>query len=121
MGILIYCTLDLTPLTSSIAIILLFLIGIWVSDEAERIIGKRDAPQIVIDEVVGAFLAIYLLPKRLGYIIGGFLLFRFFDIVKPYPIKAIDKKAEGGLGVMLDDLMAALYTNLALQGIRFLL
>jgi phosphatidylglycerophosphatase A len=68
-----------------------------------------------LDEVVGVFISVSFLPKKIGYIIGGFLLFRFFDIVKPYPIRRLEEKVKGGLGVMLDDVVAAIYTNLILQ------
>lgn len=120
MGILIYWFADPTPLVSSITILILLPIGVYVSGKAEKIFETRDAPQIVFDEVVGAFLSVSLLPRRIGYIILGFFLFRFFDIVKPYPIRNVDEKVKGGLGVMLDDMVAAIYTNLTLQVVRFL-
>lgn len=75
---------------------------------------------IVFDEVVGAFISIFLIPKRIEYLIPAFLIFRFFDIVKPYPIRKLNDNVKGGLGVMLDDVVAALYTNLTLQVVRFL-
>lgn len=121
IGILIYWATNLTPLTSSIFIFLLFTLGIYVSDEAEKIFKRRDPPQIIVDEIVGAFLSVFLLPRRIGYIIGGFLLFRFIDIVKPYPIKRLEERFKGGVGVMLDDVVAAIYTNFILQTLRFFL
>lgn len=120
-GILIYWVTDLTPLISSALILLLFSFGVWVSEGAEKILERRDAPQIVLDEAVGAFLSISFLPRRTGYIIGGFLLFRFFDILKPFPIRRLEERLKGGLGIMLDDILAAIYTNLILQAIRFFL
>jgi len=121
VGILFYWLTDITPLTSSVLILLLFPLGVLVSEEAEKILQRRDAPQIVIDELVGMFLSISFLPKRTGYIIGGFLLFRFFDIVKPFPIRGLEERTKGGLGIMLDDVISAIYTNLILQAIRFFL
>ena len=82
--------------------------------KVERLSGSKDTRVIVIDEFTGMLLSLYLLPARIGYISSAFLLFRFFDIVKPAPIKRLEK-LHGGLGIMLDDLMAAVYTNLVLQ------
>jgi phosphatidylglycerophosphatase A len=110
---------DFTPLTLSIIILLLFPLGVYVSKESEKIFLKRDSPRIVFDEVVGAFISVFLLPKKIEYIILAFFIFRFFDIVKPYPIRKIDEKVKGGFGVMLDDVIAAVYTNLTLQAMRF--
>lgn len=120
LGILIYWVADLTPQMSSVIILLLFFLGIPVSEEAEKIFGKKDAPQIVLDEIMGAFLSVSFLPREISYIVAGFFLFRFFDIVKPFPIGRLEK-LRGGFGIMLDDLLAALYTNLILQLVRFIL
>ncbi|MEK6689920.1 MAG: phosphatidylglycerophosphatase A [Nitrospirota bacterium] len=118
-GFLILWIADFTPLTLSIIILLLFPLGVYVSKESEKIFLKRDSPRIVFDEVVGAFISVFLLPKKIEYIILAFFIFRFFDIVKPYPIRKIDEKVKGGFGVMLDDVIAAVYTNLTLQAMRF--
>lgn len=91
----------------------------YISEEAEKLFWRKDSPQIVFDEVVGAFISVFLLPKKIEYIILAFFIFRFFDIVKPYPIRKIDEKVKGGFGVMLDDVIAAVYTNLTLQAMRF--
>lgn len=121
LGVLIYWVADLTPQISFVLIFLLFFLGIPVSGEAEKIFERKDAPRIVLDEVVGAFLSVSFLPREAAYIAAGFLLFRFFDIVKPFPIRRLEKKVKGGFGIMLDDLLAALYTNLILQLVRFIL
>lgn len=93
----------------------LFMAGVWASGRAEVVFGQKDCGKIVIDEVVGMLLTLYLLPASWLYLITGFFAFRFFDIVKPFPARRIDKSMEGGLGVMLDDVVAALYANLCLQ------
>jgi phosphatidylglycerophosphatase A len=98
----------------------LFVVGVWASGRAEAIFGQKDSSKIVIDEVVGMLLTLYLLPASLFYLITGFFIFRFFDIVKPFPARRIDTKLEGGLGVMLDDVVAAIYANLCLQGVKYL-
>jgi len=92
----------------------LFVIGIVSAGSAERIIGE-DSPHIVIDEFCGYLVSLVLLPKRLPYLIIGFLLFRVFDILKPPPIRKIEDDLKGGIAVMSDDLLAGLYANLCLQ------
>lgn len=79
--------------------------------------SSHDHQQIVIDEIVGYFIAFFWLPLRWPYLLSAFLLFRFFDILKPFPIGYIDQKVKGGLGVVLDDLAAGLATNIILQAI----
>lgn len=93
-----------------IASLLIFCIGVWASDEYLRHNpGKDDPGQIVIDEVAGQWLLLSVLyPTWQSYLIG-FLLFRLFDIIKPWPVSLADQKIKGGLGVMFDDMLAALY------------
>ncbi len=98
----------------------LFLLGVWSAGRAEVIYGQKDCGKIVIDEVVGMMLTLYLLPARWFYFALGFLLFRFFDVTKPFPARRIDMKMRGGLGVMLDDVAAAVYANIALHLVRAL-
>ncbi len=78
--------------------------------------SSHDNQQVVIDEVVGFFVAYFWLPNRWQFLVAAFVLFRFFDILKPFPISYIDRKVQGGLGVVLDDLAAGLATNMILQG-----
>lgn len=86
-----------------------------IADRAEQIFGKKDCRIIVIDEVVGMFFTMFLLPPDLSYLLSGFLLFRFFDITKPFPARWVDRKMKGGTGVVLDDIVAGIYSNLALR------
>ncbi len=95
-----------------------FLLALWVSGRAEIIWRERDSPKIVIDEVVGYLMAMAFLPRSLTIVIGGFLFFRAFDIIKPYPIGRIDRKMRGGLAVVLDDAVAGIFVNLFLQAIH---
>ncbi len=102
-------------------LIFLTIIGIWSAGECERILKKKDASQIVIDEVLGQFISllpIYFLAKEmlLWYVIG-LALFRFFDIVKPLGIKQI-QKLPGGYGVMADDILAGIYSALLIWGLK---
>ena len=93
----------------------LFFLGTWAAERAETSFGVRDSPKIVIDEVVGYLVAMVLIPFTYGNAFGGFLFFRFFDIIKPPPARKIDRQMQGGFAVMLDDAVAGLYANLSMQ------
>jgi phosphatidylglycerophosphatase A len=93
-------------------------VGIIASERVEEILQEKDPGCVVIDEVAGYFVAVAFLPHSMGYLIAAFFLFRFFDIVKPTPANML-QRLEGGLGVMADDLVAGLYTNLLLQAWRY--
>lgn len=87
--------------------VLLFAIGVWASTIYDRKTGGHDASEIVVDEVVGVWLTLAVIePSVLGYALG-FVLFRIFDIIKPWPIRWADRRVSGGFGVMLDDVLAA--------------
>ena len=92
------------------------LLGIWICGEASKEMGVHDHPGIVWDEIAGYLVTMIAAPAGWPWVIAGFLLFRFFDILKPWPICAIDQKVHGGLGIMLDDLLAGLFSLLVLQG-----
>ncbi len=95
-------------------LILLTFIGVISAGRAEAIIGEIDPPEIVIDEILGYFIAMAFLPKTPGLALAGLLIFRFFDILKIYPMNKLEIVA-GGLGIMLDDIYAGIVTNLILQ------
>lgn len=92
----------------------LFFIGVGTAGRAETLLGRTDHPSIVIDEIAGFLLAMLLVPATWYSVAAAFVLFRFFDIVKPFPLKRI-QSLRGGLGVMLDDIGAGIYTNSILQ------
>jgi len=89
---------------------IIFFIGVWASNQyMQNVKGKHDPGEIVVDEVAGQWLLLSVLPMTWqGYLVG-FILFRAFDIVKPWPVSWADKKVDGGMGVMIDDMMAAAY------------
>lgn len=95
-------------------IVLLFAAGIWAGTTAERYFGGIDPGPIVIDEVVGMLITLAFVPVGVPGAIAGFVLFRVFDVIKPYPAGRLES-LHGGLGVMADDAMAAVYANLALR------
>ncbi|MBM3249285.1 MAG: phosphatidylglycerophosphatase A [Candidatus Omnitrophica bacterium] len=94
--------------------LVILVLGFLVSGEAERATGRKDNRVIVIDEVAGMLLSLLFVPFAPKFMLIGFLVFRFFDMVKPYPCGAF-QKLKGSAGIMSDDIIAALYTNLALQ------
>lgn len=97
-----------------------FLLGWWAADQCERASGVKDEGSIVIDEVAGQWLTLAAAPFDVtGYALG-FLLFRLFDIAKPWPVRWADRRLGGGFGVMADDILAALYAALILALLRWL-
>ena len=88
------------------ALFLLFLIGIWACGLTARELQTQDPSAIVWDEILGFLVAMTAAPPGWPWIVAGFALFRFFDILKPWPISVLDRRIKGGLGIMLDDLAA---------------
>ena len=112
---LAYFLLSVPTGSAMLAIAVLFLMGVWASNAVEAVLEQHDASLIVIDEVVGQCLVVVLLDVCLRGLVDttlllllSFIAFRLFDIVKPWPVGWVDNKVEGGLGVMLDDAVAAL-------------
>ncbi len=83
--------------------------GIWICGASARKLGEHDHPGIVWDEIAGILLTLAIVPNGWRGVFFGFVLFRVFDILKPWPIRVIDRRVSGGLGIMLDDLLAALF------------
>ena len=96
----------------------LFPVGVWAAAVCGRRYGSHDDGRIVIDEIVGQLVALAWIPARPGWFLAGFLVFRFFDIVKPFPAGHIDRRWHTPFGVMADDVVAGVYANLALQVAR---
>ncbi len=102
-----------------ITLIGFFFLSVWISENAETFFGKKDDPRIVIDEVMGFLITMLWIPKTSLFIFVGFFLFRFFDILKPFPIRSLERGLKGGWGVVLDDVMAGVYGNIILQIISY--
>ncbi len=102
-----------------ITLIAFFFLSVWIAENAEKFFRKKDDPRIVIDEVIGFLVTMLWVPKTIRFVIIGFFLFRFFDILKPFPIRRLEKRFEGGFGVVLDDVMAGVYANIILQIISY--
>lgn len=96
------------------------LVGIWLCDVTARVFKVHDDKRIVWDEMVGYWLTMAFVPARWFWIVVGFILFRLFDIWKPWPIITIDKRVKGGLGIMLDDIVAAVYAAIVMELLKYL-
>lgn len=115
-GLLFYLLFQYLHWISFLALILAaFFLGILICDKASAHLGVHDHPGIVWDEMVGYWLTMLAAPPGWTWIILGFVLFRFFDILKPWPIRWLDQRVSGGLGIMLDDLVAGAFSLLLLQ------
>jgi phosphatidylglycerophosphatase A len=97
-----------SPTALLATLVVVTIAGVWAGSRVERALDAKDPGVIVIDEVAGMFLAVLFLPRTLPVLASAFLLFRLFDIWKPYPARQI-QALHGGLGVMLDDLIAGAY------------
>lgn len=99
----------------------LFLLGVWLTRRSADALGTHDHQAIVLDEVVGFLVTMVASPGGWQWICAGFVLFRVFDILKPWPIRQVDDRVEGGWGIMLDDLLAGVYAAALLATARGLL
>jgi phosphatidylglycerophosphatase A len=98
-----------------IALVLLFILGFFISGSAEKILDSPDAGCIVIDEILGMFITLAVAPNHPAAWVLGFLLFRVFDIFKPFPVSWFDTHIHGGIGIMMDDVIAGIYAFISLQ------
>lgn len=94
---------------------ILFVVGCILAGSAEKILDQADAGPIVVDEFIGMFITLTAAPSHPAAWILGFLLFRLFDVFKPFPCSWFDKHIHGGFGIMMDDVIAGLYALLSLQ------
>ncbi len=101
--------------------ICLFGIGCWAADREANRVGVQDPGWIVVDEVVGQWLTLAVAPLNLAAYLAGFLLFRLFDVWKPWPVNWVERRFGGGFGIMADDVVAAIYAAVILQIGRLLL
>ena len=100
-----------------VTVLALSFLGMWAADGAEGIFQKKDSCYIVIDEIAGFLVSVFLIPWQWPWIVAAFLLFRAFDIIKPYPLRRAET-LPGGVGIVLDDLGAGVYTNVILHLMR---
>jgi phosphatidylglycerophosphatase A len=105
------------PTVYLVATLVILVFSIFVCEIYERHTAKHDSQHIVIDEVVGFLIAFAWLPFTWQSVLAAFVAFRFFDVLKPYPISVLDARVKGGLGVMIDDVAAGLAANIVLQAL----
>lgn len=97
-------------------VLVITLVGVWLCHVTSRDLGVHDHAGIVWDEIAGYLITMIAAPPGWQWMLAGFILFRFFDIIKPWPIGWVDRRIHGGLGIMLDDVLAAGFAWLVLQG-----
>jgi phosphatidylglycerophosphatase A len=115
VGIPFYLVMQPLPLVYYLVITAMaFLLGIWLCEQTSRDLGVHDHGGIVWDEVVGYLVTMAVAPSGWEWLIIGFILFRFFDIVKPWPIMWLDQRVKGGFGIMVDDLIAGVFAAVCL-------
>jgi len=122
VGVLLFVLLPVLDWKYYLGIIIFaFFIGIVLCEYTAKTLNVHDHPAIVWDEIVGYFITMFMVPKDWLWILAGFILFRIFDILKPWPISVADKQLKGGLGIMLDDVIAAIFALIIIQIILYLL
>jgi phosphatidylglycerophosphatase A len=114
-GLVLWWFLRSSPPAQALAILVVFAAGVWSGNAAERHYARTDPGYVVIDEVVGMLITLFLIPVGWPGAVAAFLLFRAADIVKPFPANRLER-LHGGLGIMADDAMAGVYANVALRG-----
>lgn len=120
-GVPVYLVLcQLPPVAAALAGVAVVAAAMVLAGRAERVLGRHDPGIITVDEVAGFLVTMAGAPAEPRYVVAGLVLFRLFDIVKPFPADRIDQKVPGGFGTVLDDCVAGLYGLLALSGLRAL-
>lgn len=94
---------------------LFIAMAVRIAAEAEKLLKKKDPACIVIDEIAGMAVTLVGLPFNLTTVLIGFIIFRFLDILKPFPIRALDQQVSGGVGIVMDDVVAGIFANLLLR------
>jgi phosphatidylglycerophosphatase A len=114
LGLVVWWLLPASPIVQGSAIVAVFAVGVWSAGVAESHFKRTDPGYVVIDEVLGMLMTLFLNPVGWAGVLVGFLLFRVLDVIKPYPANRLEA-LHGGMGVMADDAMAGIYGNLALR------
>lgn len=111
---------DLAPGWYALILVVGFVLGVWACAVSGRRLGVDDHGALVWDEVIGMWIALFAAPNGGWWMVAAFLLFRLFDIWKPWPIRVADRRVHGGFGVMFDDVLAGVYALILLQGIALI-
>ncbi|MEX0964091.1 MAG: phosphatidylglycerophosphatase A [Pseudohongiellaceae bacterium] len=122
LAVIIYLLLPAMPVLYYAGFLLTtFTLGIWLCAKTAQDLGIHDHGGIVWDEFVGYWITMFMAPTGLLWVLTGFVLFRLLDIFKPWPIKWVDKELSGGLGIMLDDVLAGIMAALCIQALVVLI
>jgi phosphatidylglycerophosphatase A len=113
-GLLVWAVLPQSAAAHGAAIVLIFAIGVWSGGIVERHFRATDPGMVVIDEVMGMLVTLFMIPASWPWVAAGFVLFRVFDVIKPTPANRLER-LRGGMGIMADDFMAGVYANLVLR------
>ena len=120
LGVALYLLVScFNPYIYGALTLILFFIAIFLSDKSEKIFQKKDCSYIVIDELVGFLITMFLVPFGWINLALGFFFFRLFDIIKPPPANFFNNRKKGGLDVVLDDVIAGIYSNILLQVVHY--
>jgi phosphatidylglycerophosphatase A len=115
-GLPIFFFLSVQPFRNQLIILIISIgLAVFVAGQAEKFWGKKDPSRVVIDEIVGYMVTVAWLPFTWTTAILGFFIFRIMDILKPYPIRKIDRSLPGGWGIVLDDVLAGIYSQFLLR------
>ena len=122
IGVIIYYPLQGADFRAYLAIVTALVIaGIWICGKTAAALGVHDHSAIVWDEITGYLVTMFMAPAGWAWIIAGFILFRLFDILKPWPVSWADRQVKGGTGIMLDDIIAGIFGLVTLQITAYLL
>jgi phosphatidylglycerophosphatase A len=120
MAVLLWLPMQALPVFWYVALVLACMLGgIWLCGYVAREMQVKDPASIVFDEFVGVWVSLFLLPAGWHWVLLGFALFRFFDILKPWPVNWLDQRLAGGWGIMLDDVAAGLYSLAIIQALAY--
>jgi phosphatidylglycerophosphatase A len=116
VGVLLYWAVkDLPPLNLFLFVLAFFFFSVWAAGLAEVYFQEKDSQKIVVDEIAGYLVTMSFLPFRWDFVVAGFIAFRLFDIMKPFPIRQLERRLKGGWGIVLDDIAAGILANLVLR------
>ncbi|MCB2184544.1 MAG: phosphatidylglycerophosphatase A [Desulfobulbaceae bacterium] len=116
-----FLLIRLSPAAYSIALGIIFLVAVVSAGSAEKILDQGDPSIVVIDEIIGMLIGLIGAPAKALPLIIAFFIFRFFDILKPFPVGWVDSHLHGGLGIVLDDVLAGIYTLICMKILAMLL
>jgi len=119
IGIMVWLSTAYTPGAAALFLVGVILCAVWIAQKAEILIGQKDPGAVVIDEMAGFCVTMTLVPLSIPTLVIGFIAFRCFDILKPFPVRWFEQNFSGGAGIVLDDLMAGVLAAFLLKVIYF--